>query len=147
MTDLEKQQRQAVCAEAISWLQTPYHWEGRVKHGGVDCGMFLLEVFERCGLIEHTEVAHYSSSWHLHHSEQKYLGWVEKFGHEVKNRDPLPGDVVLYQYGRCISHGAIVINYPQIIHSYIQLGVVYSDAEQNSLKKRQRAIYSFWPES
>jgi len=147
MTELEKQQRQSVVEEAISWIGTPYHNEARVKYGGVDCGLFILEVFERCGLVPHIEIPHYSSSWHLHHSEEQYLGWVSKYSHEVKNRDPLPGDVILYQYGRCISHGAIVIDYPKIIHSYIRLGVVYTDNTQGQLPKRQRAVYSFWPES
>jgi len=146
MTDLERQQRQQVVDEAKSWLGTPHINEARVKGAGVDCGMLVLETFERCGLVPHTELPHYSNEWHLHHSEEQYLDWVSKFGHEVKNRDPLPGDVILYQYGRCISHGAIVVDYPTIIHAYIRIGVVYADATQNNLSKRQRAIYSFWPE-
>jgi len=147
MDELEKQQRRQIIDEAISWLRTPYHSEGRVKGGGVDCGMFILEVFERCGLIEHVEVPHYPCDWHLHRSEQKYLGWVQQYCQEVTKREPLPGDIILYQYGRCISHGAIVVNYPKIIHSYIGLGVIYADNEQGELLKRQRAIYSYWPES
>lgn len=146
MNELEKQQRQAVVDEAISWLGTPYHDNARVKNGGVDCGLFLLEVFERCGLIEHIEVPYYRRDWHLHRSEEKYLGWVEKYCCEISERKPLPGDIIVYHYGRCISHGAIVVDYPIIIHSYVNLGVIYGDNTQGEFPKRQRALYSFWPE-
>lgn len=32
-------------AEAITWLGTPYHHQGRVKGVGVDCGTLLCEVY------------------------------------------------------------------------------------------------------
>jgi len=145
MDDLEQQQRNAVVKEAKTWLKTPYHWQGRVKGVGVDCGLLILEVFERCGLIDHADVPHYSNEWHLHHGEEKYLRWVERYCHDVTGREPSPGDIILYQYGRCISHGAIVINYPTIIHSFLNYGgVVYGDAEQDVLKKRMKAVYSYW---
>lgn len=145
MNTLEEEQRKAVVSEAISWLETPYQHEGRVKGAGVDCGMFLVEVFERCGLMEHIEIPHYPPDWHLHRGEQKYLGWVEKYCHKVENRAPLPGDLILYQWGRCISHGSIVIDYPMVIHSFLNYHMVcYSDTEQDPLKDRMRAVYSFW---
>lgn len=144
MEELEKKQRQAVTDEAKTWINTPYHDNARVKGAGVDCGMLLMGIFENCGLIEHIDIPHYSRDWHLHRSEEKYLGWVKKYCHEV-DRDPLPGDILLYQYGRCISHGAIVIDYPTVIHSFLDYGgVVYGDASQDVLKKRQKAVYSFW---
>jgi cell wall-associated NlpC family hydrolase len=144
MTDLEREQRKMVVDEAKSWLNTPYAHMGRVKGGGVDCGMFLLEVFERCGLIEHTNIPYYPNDWMLHRSEEKYLGWVKKFGKKVVDREPLAGDVILYKFGRCISHAAIVIDYPLLIHSWAMnnLGVMYIDAQE--MANRQAAIYSFW---
>jgi cell wall-associated NlpC family hydrolase len=57
----------------------------------------------------------------------------------------LPGDIVLYRFGRCISHGAIVLAWPQIIHAYIRLGVVMDEGERNTvLRKAQAGFWSPW---
>lgn len=139
----EQQQRAAVVKEALSWQNTPYHHMGRVKGAGVDCGMLIAEVFERAGLIPHLDIEYYPMDWHLHRSDERYLGWIAKYAKEV-HREPLPGDIVLHQWGRCISHGAIVIEWPTVIHAYIGQGVVLADGTKEPLASRQRAIYSFW---
>ena len=57
---------------------------------------------------------------------------------------PLPGDVIVYRYGRCVSHGALVVAWPQIIHAYLGLGVVLADGDDRDMQKRQSGIYSYW---
>ena len=52
----EEREREKLVAEALSWLGTPYHHAGRVKGGGVDCGMLNLQAFINVGLIADTEV-------------------------------------------------------------------------------------------
>ncbi|WP_436904878.1 hypothetical protein [Acinetobacter johnsonii] len=37
---------QLAVQEALTWLGTPYHHQGRVKDVGVDCGTLLCEVYE-----------------------------------------------------------------------------------------------------
>ena len=49
---------------------------------------------------------------------------------------PQPGDIVLYKIGKCVSHGAIVVEWPTIIHSYIHLGVILQDGTKGSLARR-----------
>lgn len=140
----ETEERQQVIKEALSWLKTPYHDEARVKGAGVDCGMLILQVFENCGLLEHVDVPHYAPDFYLHRSEEQYLGWVERYCKKVQ-RDPLPGDIILCKYGRCISHGGIVVEWPQIIHAYKRArAVILDDATKGELAERMTAIYSFW---
>lgn len=140
----EIEERQKVVKEALTWLKTPYHHMGSVKGAGTDCGMLLLCVFENCGLVSNIEIPYYPQDWHLHRSEEKYLHWVMKYAKEV-HRDPLPGDIVLFKYGRCISHGGIVISWPQIIHAYFNAqAVVLDDATKGELAERMVAVYSFW---
>jgi cell wall-associated NlpC family hydrolase len=141
----ELEQRKAVVLEAKTWIGTPYSHQGRIKGAGVDCGMLPIEVFEKCGLMEHIDVPYYNVAWHLHHGEEKYLGWVKKYCTEVTDREPLPGDMILYKYGRCISHSAMVTEWPQVIHAYVGQGVLLANAENQALKKKQVSIYSFWP--
>lgn len=142
MNETEKRQREAIVKEALSWLGTPYHHMGRVKGAGVDCGMFILGVFENCNLLPKTKVDYYPHDWHLHRDKQQYLGWLGKYTKRVSA--PQPGDIVAYQYGRCISHGAIVIQWPQVIHAYIDLGVVLADAAKGELTERQQGFFSYW---
>jgi len=151
MTDLEQNQRLAVLAEARSWLRTPYHHMGRVKGAGVDCAMLPAEVYAACGLIPVQEVEHYPMDWHLHQTGERYLAQVLRHAHEVAT--PKPGDLVLWRYGRCLAHGAIVLGWPQIIHAVNGLGVLLDDGDSPNILhrsrqrgQRERRFYSLWKE-
>src|SRR6185437_7926119 len=107
MSDLEKKQRELVIKIARSWLRTPYQHRQQIRGAGVDCAMFPLAVYHEAGLINAIEIPPYPPDWHLHKSVEVYLGIVESVAKEIF-REPQPADFVLYQYGRCWSHGAIV---------------------------------------
>lgn len=128
-----------VVKEALTWLSTPYHHQGRVKGVGVDCGMLLCEVYHACGLVPYIDPRPYPADWHLHQMEQKYLAWVKQYCDEVQ--EPQPGDIVLYHFGKCVSHAGIVIAWPQIIHAYIKQGVILSDGSKGSLARRIAGFY------
>lgn len=134
--------RAVVLAEARSWLGTPYHHQGRIKGAGVDCAMILVDIYHTCGLIPDIDPKPYPRDWHFHRDEERYLGWVKQYAHEVAV--PKPGDVALFQFGRCISHGAVVVAWPEIIHSYIGEGVVLANAEQGMMAGRVRGFYSLF---
>lgn len=97
----------AIVAETRRWLGTPYRHTGDVLGVGVDCAMLPVRVLTALGLIPpDVEPRPYAPDWHLHRSEEKYLGWVERFA--VKVDAPQPGDLALFRFGRCLSHGGIV---------------------------------------
>jgi len=102
-----------------------------VKGAGVDCGQFPAAVFVACGLIPEIEIGPYPHDWHLHRSEERYLRHVtEHFG---PAEAPRPGDLALFKYGRAVSHGSIVIEWPLIVHAYLNAGAVaLDDAEANT---------------
>jgi NlpC/P60 family putative phage cell wall peptidase len=100
-------QGEAIVAEARRWLRTPYRHQANVLGVGVDCAMLPVEVFKALGLLPaELDPRPYATDWHLHRSEEKYLGWVERYG--VKVETPEPGDLALFRFGRCLSHGGIV---------------------------------------
>ncbi|WP_257306308.1 hypothetical protein [Geothrix campi] len=140
----EQQQRLAVVQEAMCWLRTPYHHRARVMGAGVDCGMLLTEVYEGAGVTPHVEPAEYPADWMLHRSEERFLGIVETYAQKVDA--PLPGDIALFRWGRCISHGSIVVAWPEIVHAYIHAGeVVLDDAVANQeLAERLVGFWSPW---
>lgn len=139
--------RAAVVSEAETWLRTPYHHMGRVKGGGTDCLMLLAEIYEAAGIIDHVEIAFYPPDWHLHRGAERYLDGLMQYAREMPNGagdpPPLPGDAVLFKFGRCFAHGAIVIAWPRLIHAWHDAGVVYADAGQGPLSGR--AIRFFCP--
>ena len=106
-------ERQKFIAEATTWLGTPFRDQADVKGGGVDCAMLLVRAAADTGLItisgENPRWPRpYAPQWHLHRSEEKFLSIVSQLGAEVQ-REPIPGDVVVYQVGRCFSHGGIIL--------------------------------------
>jgi len=154
MTDLEKSQRKAVVDEALSWLKTPYHHAQSLKGAGVDCALFLAAVFENAGLIPKIEWDYYPADWHIHNNDQLYLKHVLQYGRKVdldgrfeKNQwigeKPLPGDIAMYQFGRCTAHGAIVVEWPMLIHARLNLMVMLEEAFNPALAKEFRGIYRY----
>ena len=136
-----------VVDEARKWLGTPYHSGARVRGVGVDCGQLLIAVFEAEGVLPAggCEPGVYSPEWHLHRSEEKYLHWVQKYC-DLIDGDPLPGDIAVFQFGRCVSHAGIVTKWPRIIHAYANYGVIESDIGEALLcepngKSRLRGVY------
>lgn len=131
MRAAERTQRAAVIEEARSWLRTPYHHQGFVKSAGVDCAFLLVCVYHACDLIPWIDPRPYPPDWHFHRDEERYLKWVEQYARPVKT--PQPGDLALYKFGRCVSHGAIVVEWPTIIHAARDEGCVIAEGDQGRL--------------
>lgn len=144
MQDIEAERR-AVVDEARSWLRTPYHHMGRVKGAGVDCATLLAEVYARAGVLPSFDLPFYPPDWHLHRDTERYLDVVLAHAVEFFSASddgcvqepgvsraalPKPGDVALWRFGRCFSHGAIVVDWPMIIHAYAGRGCVLEDAHR-----------------
>lgn len=72
------------------------------------------------------EIPAYSPQWYLHKDVERYLEIVLSRGVEIDEARALPGDVVVYKFGRLFAHGAIIIEpgFPAIIHAYKQAGSV-----------------------
>lgn len=133
-------QRAAVVAAARDWLGTPFHHAGRVQGVGVDCLQLLLGVYGGLGLILAVDPGYYPWDWHMHRSEERYLAGVA--AHAVRTATPQPGDIALFTFGRCVSHAAIVIDWPRVIHAYFGQGVVETDAETGA--ELAGRLHSFW---
>ena len=141
---MSQEQRQAVIAEARKWIGTPYHLNAQIVGVGVDCGTFLTAVFEGAGLIERPDLGTFTPDFNLHRGDEVYLGWLRKYCRQVTTARP--GDIVVYRFGRIFAHGALVLDWPQIIHCYTGRGVILADATDATLAPRQGSIWSFWGE-
>lgn len=91
----------------MTWIGTPFMHRTMIKGVGCDCAMLILAVFSKIGIIPNdVKYEPYTSSWHLHQDEEKYLSYVLKFCTEITK--PKIGDIGLWRFGRCFSHGAIL---------------------------------------
>lgn len=133
--------RARVVAIAREWLGTPYHHRARTKGAGVDCGQLIAGVFEEAGLIPPVELEQYPHDWMLHRSEERFRATVERYTQPVTGRgDALPGDILLFQFGRCISHGAIVDEWPLVIHAHAKQGKVIRSSMDQEPELRRRYV-------
>jgi len=129
--------RAAVVEEAKTWLRTPWVHDQCVKGAGVDCGRLLKACFVGPGVVAEFEIEPYPMDWMLHREEEKYLGFVE--AHMDRVETPLPGDIVVWKFGKCFSHGAIVVDWPVIIHAYRpERAVVWGDGTKGALAREHR---------
>ena len=120
-----------IAKEAMNWLGTPHVDNCMARKYGVDCAHLMLGVLIDTNLIgeEDMQIEHYSNEWHLHRSEDKFLKYMELVAYEVNIDDMQVGDFILFQYGRCISHGAIYIGDNQVVHAYVDMGVIISNLD------------------
>lgn len=155
MDAIEASQRERVVAETKSWLGTKYHHMGRIKGVGVDCLTLLAEVFTAAGLIDRPEIPYYPQQWMHNRDAERYLEGLFKYTRPIDG-DPLPGDIAVWRFGRCFSHGAVVIQWPKIIHAHVNTNCILDDAESAAWlmyigdtavgrgEIRPRRFFSYW---
>lgn len=134
--------RAAILAEARSWLGTPFHHRARIKGSGVDCAQLVIAVYAAVGLIEDFQPDNYPPDWHLHRSAERFLAYVVDRARQVEQ--PQPGDLVLMQFGRCYSHGAIWVDASTCIHAFVGRGVELGDLAE--WRRRPKAYFTVIPQ-
>jgi cell wall-associated NlpC family hydrolase len=137
-------ERQAVVRAAESWLGTPWHHRARIKGVGVDCGQMVTEVYTEAGLIEAGSCDPYLRDFYLHSESDQFRAAVEVYADPLPFGElPLPGDIVLFRFGRVCSHAAIVTEWPGVIHAYIPAKAVIRDdvMANSSLASRLAGVW------
>jgi cell wall-associated NlpC family hydrolase len=135
--------RERIAAEALSWLKTPYHECADLKGVGVDCAMLLVRVFDAAGLGPRGfDPRPYNPRFHLHHSDELYLKWLRSAG-AVPVDSPRQGDVALFKFGRCFSHGSIIVDDALgVVHAYVKIGVTFNRQGEAPLSGRPVQYWS-----
>ena len=121
-----ERERAAVVAEAYTWLGTPYHVGAKIKGVGVDCAQLLVAVYETLGFVDDVQLAPYNTQWFLHHTDELFLAGIASYCQRVGGllAPVLPGDILLFKYGRAVSHGAIAIDSTTVVHAVRLAGLV-----------------------
>lgn len=140
----EAESRADVCTRALSWQGTPWHHRARLRGVGVDCAQLLIAVYSEAGLFDAFDPGDYPIDSMLHSDREIFRGWCERYGRQVPA--PQPGDAVVWKFGRCYSHGGIVLDWPgRVLHAYRPFGMVCeTPADVARLAGREAVFYSFW---
>lgn len=137
----EQESRLKIVEISKTWLGTPFHMNGKVKSAGVDCATFLSETFTEAGLIAHIDAGTYKSDFHLHRSEEIYLEWINKYCHKIDLSEAQPADILLFRFGRIVSHAVLVVNFPKLIH--VDTECSYINFDHPWLKERFHSCWCF----
>lgn len=130
--------RDRIAEVALSWIGTPYHHRARVKGAGVDCAQLLIGVYAEAGLIEPFDTGDYPMDWAAHRDDERFLGFLQRYAAPTERAQR--GDVLVYRYFRCYSHGAIVIDDELMVHSFIGRGVEL--VERSEFARREHLAYT-----
>lgn len=141
----ETAMRAAIVAEAMTWEGTPYQSHARIKGVGVDCAQLPAAIYEAVGLIEPVR-PEYPADWMMHRDEERFLSFVLPQAREIEETEALPGDLVIWRFGRTFSHSAIIIDAPVVLHAVVRgAAVVRADMSRDiDLAERPRRFFSLF---
>ncbi len=136
--------RQQIAKEAKEWIGTPYKHFSSVKGSGADCGLFIMKVYENVGLIIYKQPDFYPLDWAYHSPtgelfEQIVAGYCVE---TTKEKAGL-GDIILYKFGKVLSHASIIVEDKMIIHSEVRIGVKLSNRFTCEWYDRERKYYTW----
>lgn len=133
--------REAVVAEALQWQGTRFHHNQSCKGHGCDCIGLIIGVFRELGGFDPSyRPPAYSQQWHAHKNEEVLVQTALSVGFREKSGDALPGDMLVFKFGRVASHAGIYLGNDEFIHAYFALGRVVKQPLRGDLQFRLRKI-------
>lgn len=112
--------RDAIVAEARSWLGTPYQHQASLRGVGCDCLGLVRGVWRALVGDEPERPPPYTPDWAEALGEETLLGAARRHLWEIAPGDAREGDVLLFRMGlgSPAKHAAIVSGPQCIIHAY-----------------------------
>jgi cell wall-associated NlpC family hydrolase len=136
-TAAEAVARAAIIDQAFSWVGTPFINCADIKgaQGGIDCAMLATRCYVDSGRLPPFDPRPYPPAWMMHHSEERFLGWIQDRLGAREVDAPRLGDVPVWQFGRCFSHCGVVVNAIEVVHAFRHAGMaIVSRLDEHSLR-------------
>jgi cell wall-associated NlpC family hydrolase len=106
-----KDNQEVLIKEIAEWEGTPFRHLAGVKKAGTDCLHFALTVYDNIGATKNVlrYITRYGHDWCHHTDEQRFYNRLKKVPAfvEVGFKNPVNGDLILYNFGRVASHCGI----------------------------------------
>lgn len=112
--------RDAVCAEGLTWIATPYVPSGRVKGVAADCGGILYELYNPWfGPLP--PYPDYPIDWACHSEEERYLDFIMPFVKQVPECGK--GGFAVFHLAKAYAHAAINLGDGTYLHAWGRRGM------------------------
>jgi NlpC/P60 family putative phage cell wall peptidase len=110
--------REAIVAEALGWLGTPYRHQASLKAVGCDCLGLVRGVWRGVVGPEPERPPAYTRDWAEAGGEETLLGAALR--HMTPVEEARPGDVLLFRWraGLVAKHAAILVEEGRFIHAH-----------------------------
>lgn len=143
---INREEGKALAAACVPYLGTPHRNGAYVKGRGVDCALLPACAAKDLGWFESIEALNielfYNGEWYLHSNDEKMLRAVERFCDKADDLPIQEGDLLLYKYGRAVSHIVVYVGNNMGIHADAYIGsVCYVDINSQRLAKRYYGRY------
>lgn len=110
-----KYTRKDICDIARTYLDTPYHHQGRLKYVGVDCAGLIVEIMKEIGIF--TPECDYTG-YRMIPDGRTLLMHCSKVGKKKPKSEMKAGDVLLIRFDSAPQHVAMYLGNNEFIHSY-----------------------------
>jgi len=125
-----------IVAIARTWIDTPFHHQGRVKNVGVDCAGLIIKVGHELGLLDF-DVSNYGrepAKEMMQHYLNKYFERITKLE---------DGCILLMKFVTEPQHLAIYTKDNTIIHAYQSVKKCVEHTFNDKWAKRVVAMYRY----
>lgn len=109
---------EAIAAEALSWVGTPFLWQGRVKGRGCDCKGLVAGVAAVCERPEAASVEALAGDYNRIVDAQRLRAGLARLFDRAAADHLAPGDVLLLRVAHKPQHLGIVVSTSTMVHCY-----------------------------
>jgi cell wall-associated NlpC family hydrolase len=96
-------------AEEFAEKKVPYRHRGTTEQG-CDCTGLLIAIVRSLGYLAKYTLPWYARDWNLHSNRGDHLSdQIGKFADAIPKSQSRPGDVLLFKFGKCIAHAAVLV--------------------------------------
>ena len=139
-----------IIAQARTWLGTPFHHQGRVKHVGVDCIGLIVCVIDELGLSDENgqRLASYDSTGYSRTPDGFTLkSKLDSHLQPISIEEIAPGDILLFRFNKNPQHVGFVTDRSDgdlsILHCYSTSNYVVEHRLDDKWRKLIVAAYRF----
>jgi len=143
----EAEFRGAIATEAKTWTGTPYHPNGNLKGVGVNCAQFLYCVAKNAGVIpaDAPDPRRFTAQLAAKTKEERLVAYIEAYGgKEIAESEVKTGDIIFYRVAGEHGHTAIVLDWPNVMHSMpingCQMGL-FNEGQLGAKARRYFTLY------
>jgi NlpC/P60 family putative phage cell wall peptidase len=109
-----------IVEEAKGWIGVPYQHRSWSKFG-CDCTGLIIGIMKALGFGPDYQVRLYPLDWCLHDmADNHLLEEISKYTNRIPKAHIIPGDILLFKWGKCASHMGILIEDNIFIHTLIR---------------------------